>query len=208
MKHQFNPFKVEYEKIDESIYDFKSECIMAAHNAMSKNIKNLPIIVMMSGGIDSELVAESLLLAGIPFTCVIGRLQNETEEGTIIFNKHDYEYAERWCNLNNVDIVYCDIDVFEQDKLLIEYALSAKSFSPQFACSMYMIKWCSDQGYFFMAGHGEPTIVLVDDEYFMMDEQREYALNNFCELNNCPGVIKPWRQKWTHNFGIPSITDC
>ena len=191
MKYQFEPFIVNYDPIITPLLDFKEECIIAAKNAVSYNVNNLHIAVMMSGGIDSQFVAESLFLANIPFTCVIGRLQNKSGE---IFNKHDYEYAERWCQEHNIDKVYCDIDIFTDDKILIDYALSAQSFSPQYACHMYIMKWCSDKGYFFIAGNGEMDIVLIEKKYYMMDEQREFTLNNFCILNDIPGVFQFWKQ--------------
>ena len=191
MKYQFIPFSVEYEQITSPVADFKTECIIAAHKAILENHYNLPIVVMMSGGIDSQLVAESLLLADIPFKCVIGRFQHETSVNS---NRHDYEYAERWCKLNNVDMVYCDINLLKHEESLIEYALSAKSFSPQYACHMYIMKWCTDNNLFFIAGNGEMDIVLHDGEYCMMDEQREFALDNFCELNKLAGVFQFWKQ--------------
>jgi hypothetical protein len=191
MKVQFDPFIVEYDKIEWPIYDFKTECINAVHKAMLSNTLNLPVVVMMSGGIDSQLIGESLLLASIPFKCVIGRLQDSSGN---IFNKHDYEYAERWCYLHGIDILYCDIDVFIQSDTLVEYALSAKTFSPQYACHMYIMRWCSDKGYFFLAGNGEMDIVLRDNKYYMMDEQREFSLLNFCRLHNLTGEFQFWKQ--------------
>lgn len=194
MNYHFDPFIVEYSPSITPIFDFKTECTMAVNKALSKNTNNLPIIVMMSGGIDSQLVAESLLLADISFKCVIGRLQGKIENNISIFNKHDFEYAERWCSSNNIDIVYCDIDIFKQEKLLMEYALLSNGFSPQYACHMYIMKWCADNGYFFLAGNGEMDIILYNNEYHMMDEQREFTLDNFCKLNNIPGVFQFWKQ--------------
>jgi hypothetical protein len=194
MKYQFEPFYVEYEPITSPVGDFKTECILAAHKAVLANKGNLPIVVMMSGGIDSELVAESLLLAKIPFRCVIGKLMTEVIDDSIIFNQHDYQYAERWCNRNNIEVIYCELDIFKQNKLLCEYALSAQGFSPQYGCHMYIMKWCSDQGYFFLAGNGEMDIVLKDGHYFMMDEQREFTLANFCESHKLNGIFQFWRQ--------------
>ena len=185
----FDPFTVSYSKIDD-VYDFRSECILAAKKAVNNNVTNFPVVVMMSGGIDSELVGESLLLANKPFRVVIGRLKdNET-----IFNQHDYCFAERWCHKNNIEILYCDIDIYRQSTVLCDYALSANGFSPQFACHMFIMKWCKDNGYFFIAGNGEMDIVLHDDQYCMMEEQREFTLYNFQKLHSIPGVFQFWKQ--------------
>ena len=194
MNIQFDPFIVEYDPITTPVEDFKAECITAANKVISHNVGNLPVVVLMSGGIDSELVGEALLLAKIPFKCVIGKLQTDLVNESLIFNSHDYQFAERWCVKNSIEIIYCGLDIFKQNKLLCEYALSANSFSPQFACHMYIMKWCSDNGYFFLAGHGEPDIVLRNNEYYMKDEQRAQTVNNFCKLYNLTGKFQFWKQ--------------
>jgi len=194
MKYSFDPFSVEYEQITSPVADFKTECIIAAQKAVSLNKDNLPIVVMMSGGVDSQFVAESLLLANIPFKCVIGRLLSDLVNDITIFNKQDYVYAERWCMAHEIEIVYCDIDIFVNTKLLTEYALSANTSSPQYACHMYIMKWCNDNKFFFLAGNGEMDIVLHEKQYCMMDEQQEFTLDNFCKLHNLAGVFQFWKQ--------------
>ena len=194
MKYQFSPFKVDYQPILTPIGDFKTECVFASHKALKSNTDALPIVVMMSGGIDSELVAESLLLANIPFKAVIGVLQATFAGNSTIFNTHDYCIAERWCIRNNIEIIYCPIDVYKLSILLCEYAIACCGFSPQYACHMYLMKWCHDQGYFFLAGNGEMDFVLRDSEYFMMDEQREFTLANFCQTFSLNGIWQFWKQ--------------
>ena len=185
MKYQFDPFVLEYEKIDIPVQDFKTECIMAAHKATSLNTKNLPIMVMMSGGMDSELIGEALYLAKIPFKVLIGKLQE-----TITLNEHDYSYAERWCHVRNIEIHYCTLDVYKNAQLLTEYALFSKGFSPQYAWHMYLMKYASDNGYFFIAGLGDIDIVLKDNEYYCADTQREWSIDIFCETYKLNGLIR------------------
>jgi hypothetical protein len=190
MKYQFDPFIFEYEKLDSPVKDFRTECIMAAHKAASLNKNNLPIIVTMSGGLDSELIAQSLYLAGIPFKALIGKLSVEVATDLLILNEHDYCYAERWCKKHNIEIEYCTIDVFRDAKLLTEYAMSSKGFSPQYAWHMYLMKWSTDNGYFFIAGLGDIDIVLKNGEYYCVDTQREWSIDIFCENNNLNGIIR------------------
>jgi hypothetical protein len=190
MKYQFNPFKFYYEEIDSPVFDFRSECIIAARKAALMNKNNLPIIITMSGGLDSELIAQSFYLAGIPFKALIGKLTVEVATETIILNEHDYSYAENWCERHNIEIEYCSIDVFKDAKLLTEYAMSSNGFSPQYAWHMYLMKWANDNGYFFIAGLGDIDIVLKDNQYFCVDTQREWSIDIFCENNNLDGVIR------------------
>ena len=194
MKYQFNPFFVEYDTVTSPPADFTTECVEAAHNAVKKNIKNLPIIVLMSGGLDSEMVARMLLQAGIPFKCLLGKLQIEVATKTLILNEHDYSYAEKWCRSNNIEIEYCSVDLYKDAKLLTEYALSGSGFSPQLSWFMYMIKWCHDNNYFFMGGFEEMEIVLREGEYFCKDFQRDMCIQHFVDKNNLYGMIRYWKQ--------------
>lgn len=195
MKINFDPFIVEYDAIEWPIYDFRTECKLAIETIVSKNTDNLPVALMMSGGIDSQIVGEALLLANVPFVCVIGKLYTSLPTGDVVFNNHDYAYAERWCARNNIGVRYCLIDVFKQADILCEYALSSKGFSPQYACHMYIMKWCKDNGFYYIAGGTEIDIVLSDDgQYYATDDQREYPLENFCKLYNIKGEFMFYRQ--------------
>jgi hypothetical protein len=194
MKAQFSPFVVTYDtKVDTPVLNFKAECILAAKNAYSRNVNNLPLVVLMSGGIDSELVATSLILAGIPFKAVIGQFITDTICNKTYFNHHDFTVAEQWCKDNDIDIIYCEIDVYQQSRLLCEYALSAQCLSPQYACYMYMMKWCTENGLYFLTGMSEIDIVLRDGIYYTMDEQREHGINNFCLLHSLTGQWNFWK---------------
>jgi hypothetical protein len=221
-KLQFEPFIIEYDPITSPILSFIDESTAAAVKAISTNHDDLPVVVMMSGGIDSELVGDALLHAHIPFQVVIGRLRTDVVCENTIFNMHDYQVAERWCLKNNIDIIYCDIDIYQLSTVLCKYALESYGFSPQFACHMYIMKWCTDNGLFFLAGNGELNFVRRDDgKYYMMDSQRAYTLNNFCKIYKCAGVCQFWKQdarvaaaflqlptvKWFMSEGVDKLLD-
>jgi hypothetical protein len=90
---------------------------------------------------------------------------------------------------------YCNIDVYKDAKLLTEYAMSSNGFSPQYAWHMYLMKWCNDNEYFFVAGLGDIDIVLHNDgQYYCEDTQREWSIDIFCEnrgiVDGIDGVIR------------------
>jgi hypothetical protein len=190
----FDPFRVIYPEITSAIKDFKSECILAVNKIADKNTDKLPYAIMVSGGIDSELVAESFLLAGEHFICAIGRLMTSINSHRIEFNQDDYRYAVDWCIRNNVEIIFVDIDIFKYNDLICKYTLDSAGFSPQYGCHMFVMKQLSDMGYFFVAGNGEMDFVLRNNKYFMLDEQREFTLLNFCKNNNLCGEFQFWKQ--------------
>ena len=188
---QYDPLILEYNPVESPLLDFKSECILSAKKIASKNIENRPIALAMSGGVDSELMAQSFLEAGIPFFAAIGRYT--TAVGDFV-NKHDFVYAEDWCKAHSVDLIYVDLDIYNQASLLCEYALSARGFSPQYACHMYIFKWCSDNGYFFVASNGEFRLMLRGNQYVTGHTQIVMALNNFCQLHALKGETHFLRQ--------------
>lgn len=190
MKYTFDPFTLEYEKVVGPIYDFQTECAIAAKKAASLNTKNKPLMVMMSGGMDSEIIGEGFYKAGIPFRVLIGKLVVKMATGTVVLNEHDFVYAQNWCRDRNIDVVYTELDVFKNAELLSRYAFDSLGFSPQYAWHMYLMKWCHDNGCFFVAGLGDIDIVLHNGEYCCADTQREWSIDNFCTAHGVEGVIR------------------
>jgi hypothetical protein len=86
---------------------FKEECIRAAKliflEAQSKNKK---IVIALSGGLDSEVVARSFLEANVPFEAAILKYLPD-------LNDHDIQFAFHFCKLNNIKVNQIDIDVFQ-----------------------------------------------------------------------------------------------
>jgi len=187
-------FLIQYEPRLRPVADFQTECFKAVQTVL-QDANNKPLVVMLSGGIDSELVAMALLLARVPFTAMIGRLCTQLNDYKIVFNDHDFKYAIDWCKKHNVEFFFCDIDIFKQGDLLCEYAVSANCFSPQYACHMHIMKHISDRGGFFLAGNGEMDIVkLSDGKYYMQDEERECCLRVFQTNHQLHGVAQFWKQ--------------
>ncbi len=84
---------------------FHSECVRAA-SLISAQAGQKRILIAMSGGMDSEVVARSFLEAKVPFEAVIFRYENES-------NLHDIKSAVDFCNSNNLKINFVDINVLE-----------------------------------------------------------------------------------------------
>lgn len=194
MKFNFSPFTVEYEKPKYPVLNFKDECILAAKKASEKNTKNLPIIIMMSGGVDSEIVAKSFLEANIPFKVIIGRYLIRLASETITFNQYDWEYAAKFCRDNKIEQHFCDIDLFADAEVISYIAKENFSFSPQYACKMFIMNWCKKHNYFYVTGDGEITIVLKNEKYYSEEEQREYVPEIFRQKHDIDGVSQFFKQ--------------
>lgn len=83
---------------------WKEELVRTAKYIREKSLGHGRIYVCMSGGIDSEVIARSFLAADIPFTAIILRHTQNT-------NEHDIAYAFDWCQKNNVELEIVPFDV-------------------------------------------------------------------------------------------------
>lgn len=95
---------------------FRSECVRAA-TLISINSKK-PILILFSGGIDSEVVVRSFQEADVEFETLI---VNFISEGQII-NSHDTKWAYDYVLKNNIRhrVYDYDLDSFILNSLLIE----------------------------------------------------------------------------------------
>jgi hypothetical protein len=64
------------------------------------------IWICMSGGIDSEITAQTFKDLGIPFKAVIFQFPND-------LNLHDIKYANEWCIRNKVERTVIDFDIVD-----------------------------------------------------------------------------------------------
>lgn len=126
-------FIADYGRCSYNPGSWKDECLITAEKIYES--AGLPINVMFSGGIDSEVVAQSFKQVGIPFTVSIMRFKDN-------FNLHDISYAIIYCEQNNIKYDLIDLDLLKfWENESHDYAERAQCYSPQL-CPMM---WLSDQ---------------------------------------------------------------
>lgn len=86
---------------------FLDECVETAKMMAASTTR--PIMVAFSGGIDSEVVCRSFLLAGADFTAVSFRYVSDGK----VENGHDLHYAKKFCKQHNVKHLILDINMKE-----------------------------------------------------------------------------------------------
>lgn len=120
----------------------------AAHYICNRN-PNLMPTVLMSGGLDSEIVAQSFLATKKPFRVAIGKFQAG-------LNQHDIDYAIGWCERNQVkyDLIPIDLDEFGTN-LLYQYAADSTCASPQLCVTMHVGHIVAQRGGLPILGSGE-----------------------------------------------------
>lgn len=134
---------------------WKDECLITVKKIYEST--DLPINIMFSGGIDSEVVVQSFKQLDVPFKVSIMRFKDD-------LNIHDISHAVIFCEQNNIKYDLIDLDLlkfWETD--LHRYAEKAKSWSPQTCSTMWLADQIDD---FPVMGTGDSWLVKrVPDDY-------------------------------------------
>jgi len=126
-------WNVKYGRCGRYPFDFRTECVNAAK--LIKESTDLPIYVLLSGGIDSEIVARSFIEANIPITCIIARFDG-------LLNEYDVGHAFKFCTRYDIPYEVYDVNIIDFWKNdLMKYAIKTNCISPQ----LPVIMWLSDQ---------------------------------------------------------------
>lgn len=149
----YETFTVDFDPCQRMPSDWRTETINAAKTIYEST--DLPLQVMFSGGIDSEVMVRAFEAAGVPFRCAIMRYANG-------YNQHDIKYAFDYCNTHSIpyDIYELDLDKFF-DGPISQYADAVQACSSHQCVTM----WLVDQldGYP-VIGQGEGYLSRIDHE--------------------------------------------
>jgi len=189
-------WNVEYGRCKRDPYNFRNECIKAAKLIREDNDKK--IFILMSGGVDSEIVVRSFIDAGIPITSIIGRYNHD-------LNQHDIRYAIEFCKAYGVDFEIVDIDIYEFWRTKLQnYAAKTMCVSPQLPVIMYI----SDQvdGYTII-GSGETFLVRDDDgqTWSLWEKEKIASWYRHYIVNNKEGA--PGFFQYTPEIMLSYVTD-
>jgi hypothetical protein len=114
--------------------DWRAECIETAR--LIGRATQDKIWVMFSGGIDSEVVLQSFLFAGVPVQAGITCFRND-------LNRQDVRYAVKFCETHQVPykLLHVDIEHFFESGQALSYADRTKCIHPVLLHTM----WAMDQ---------------------------------------------------------------
>ena len=123
---------LKYGPISRLPLSWKEECIHTAK--IIREQTRLPIKVLFSGGLDSNVIMESFRLAGIPVSAVIIKMKH--------YNSHDICWAIDYCETYSIKMELLELDILHFWKNeLFTYGDLCQSVSPQFLVPM----WGMDQ---------------------------------------------------------------
>jgi hypothetical protein len=125
---------VAYGRATRAVGDWRSECVATAR--MLRETTGQDLWVLFSGGIDSEVVLQSFLFAGIPVQAAITRFGND-------LNRHDIVHAIAFCEAHQLRYRLVDLDIerFFDSGLAYDYAARSRCVQPQLLHTM----WTMDQ---------------------------------------------------------------
>lgn len=105
----YQRFKITYKPVSRPLQNWRQECVQTARN-IATAAAGKPIMLGLSGGIDSEVMARAFMEAGIEFQGVSLRYSDPLGG----FNNHDIKFAQEFCEANDIKhrTVNIDVDMF------------------------------------------------------------------------------------------------
>jgi hypothetical protein len=136
-------------KCTRKIKNFKEECIYTSKliSTIARDNKQ-DIWISLSGGIDSEFLANIFLESKIPFKIATIVFKND-------LNDYDVGYSRRFCQQHNLKLYEFELDIekFLENEMW-DYAKNIACASPMFPSHFKL--WDDLDGYI-VAGHGDPV---------------------------------------------------
>ena len=173
---------VDYGRCEKVPDDFLTECINAIRDIRNKTNKTL--YFLYSGGIDSEMMCNAVLLSKISnFEILIADYDNN--------NSHDLEYAKLWCENNNITPHIFKIDVlqFWSSDEFKNITKTINCSSPQFPVYMKVMEYVNNLSGVPILGSGE--CYLENDHLLglvMFERELVASLYRFLDANGLDGI--------------------
>lgn len=146
------------------------------------------IVVLYSGGMDSEWILESFVLAGIPVTPLVVVY----EDG---LNKHDVDWATRYIQRRKIEgAVYDTLNLRDWYKSQGQKDIAWITQTPELAYTSQFqaIQKLNDGNRFFITGYDEPGMVADDSgaqrAWRLFYNERHYSVVKMFSQFGVPGV--------------------
>jgi hypothetical protein len=127
-------FWFEFGRCEREPLDFREECLIAAKLMYEATEKTL--VIHLSGGIDGEIICLALLKQNLPFEVCVWKYNDD-------INKHDIDYAFKFCNTHNIKCNVLEIDVLKFLKQDVYERYNSKFFCPFWFTNL--CKWAIEQ---------------------------------------------------------------
>lgn len=172
---------------------FGKECVNAAKEIRATHAGT--IFIPLSGGLDSEGLAESFYRAGIAFTPIIVEYLND-------INCHDVDYATAYCKARGLTpiIEQLDLDSFFLKGHAQEMAILAQGWELAYMPVLSVLQRYKKEG--FWIGPGEASISKdAAGNWIWGESERHYCYNKFMDAVGVKGVASfyQWSTELVHS---------
>lgn len=171
---------LEFKPVSRTVLSFREECIETARYIKSQT--NNPIMIALSGGIDSELVCRAFKDAGIAFTAVTFVYITNG----VVCNPHDVKYAVEFCKEFNISqkLISLDFKNFIETGITkyIDQGYRSSSFADYI--QLYYLEHVTELGGCMVAGELTPTFVRKNNELNLVYGSRFTIREEWCRKNN------------------------
>ena len=180
--------------------DWRSECIIAAREIRAST--NREIWLCFSGGIDSEIVAESFRYARIPIRAAILRFKND-------INAHDISWAISYCEMHKVPYELFDLDInaFFDSGEMMHFADLTSCPTPQLPSSMKLMELIAKRGGYPILGSAECYLSRHNTGWYMYEREKIASLYRYLLKTNTPGQagFYQWNPEIMYSFLVDPL---
>lgn len=172
-------FQFQYGSVEENIEDWKHSNQLAAQR-IAENTKS-KIVILLSGGIDSEICLRHFIELQAPVEAVTLRFSNHA-------NEYDLQHVRRIQNETGIHVHYYDLDPekFWNSKEMLEITDPIQCVSPLLAAHLWLTEMHTGMPVF---AQGEPHLVKsADDNWKIVESERLCSLYRHFALSSRPAI--------------------
>lgn len=181
LKAQGRALRLQSGKLSRRPLSLRTEALRAAKE-IARTAAQREILLFLSGGMDSETVAQVFLRAGVRFRPVVICFEND-------LNKHDVEPALKYCQSHGLKplVISFELGKFIRSKW-------AKDVAKRYPCFivyqvlMKVMSELNDGERFFVLGTAEPEGVHRRGRAFLNEFSDDVQLSLFCSDRRLPAV--------------------
>ena len=141
-------FSFRVNKLVSQELDFQSACDYTAKK-LHQDWNNRSLYISLSGGLDSELVADTFVRNQIPFVPVIVKIGD--------LNSIESWYAEYWCYKNKITPIVKNLTIPDYEEIVKKYLRAPLRHTHQLGiiCNFFAADFVQDLGGYLLTGVGD-----------------------------------------------------
>lgn len=178
-------FKCSYGRASYIPTSFKTECEKTAEAVAKKaNSCGRKPTILLSGGLDSEVLVKSFLGAGIDFDLVTFRYLEK-------LNGHELVYTEKFCAAHGLKTKYLDIDIVSwvRSKEAKDFFVQNKCYHFGMVPHMKLVCQVWEAGGYPIVGAQEVVLERINDAWCYVEYEHDMVWYRLAEARGIQGTV-------------------